>query len=131
MKPSVLIVEDEPSVRKVIAEMLADTDFQPIEAESASDALKRLRSGGIQISVLVTDVMMPGQLNGLDLAQMARNTWPWIKIIVTTAFPEAVAGNLPSGVRFLPKPWNLEEMLGQIRSASSDFQTVQATRSVH
>lgn len=131
MKSSVLIVEDEPTVRKVMTELLEDSELQAIEAESASEALKTLRHGGVDISVLVTDVMMPGQLSGLDLAKMARNSWPWIKIIVTSAFPDAIAGKLPAGVRFLPKPWAVDEMLGYIRSASSEFQNVQAAGSVH
>src|SRR3954453_7203394 len=101
MGPFILFVDDEPTVRKVLTEMLSDTHFQPVEAASAGDALKLLRQRGPQISVLIR---MPGILDGLDLAKFTRNSWPWIKIIVTTGFAESVEA-LPDNVRFLPKPW--------------------------
>jgi hypothetical protein len=69
---------------------------------------------------------MPGILDGLDLAKMAQNSWPWIKVIVTTAFADSVAERLPPNVRFLPKPWWPEEMLGHIRGASAEFEKIQA-----
>jgi CheY-like chemotaxis protein len=95
---SVLIVDDEPTVRKVVTETLSDTEFSFIEADNAAQALRTLREAGPNISVLVTDVRMPGQLNGIDLAKLTQNSWPWIKVIVTTGFPDAVAGKLPANV---------------------------------
>ena len=122
----ILLVEDDADVRQVMKEMLTGSPFTILEAESAAEALKVLRKVGAHISVLVTDVRMPGILDGLDLAKMAQNSWPWIKVIVTTAFADSVAERLPPNVRFLPKPWWPEEMLGHIRGASAEFEKIQA-----
>jgi DNA-binding NtrC family response regulator len=130
MKSSVLIVDDEPTVRKLLTEMLSESEFGALEAESASEALRTLRRAGAGISVLVTDVRMPGTLNGLDLAKFARNSWPWIKVIVTTGFPES-AQELPENVRFLPKPWEPEQMMSNILGAAADFEAVQRVGTVH
>jgi DNA-binding NtrC family response regulator len=131
MKSSVLIVDDEPTVRMVLTEMLSETEFEALEAESASQALHTLRKAGAGISVLVTDVRMPGALNGLDLAKFARNSWPWIKVIVTTGFPESAQQEMPQNVRFLPKPWEPEQMMSNILGATADFEAVQRVASVH
>jgi two-component system, response regulator PdtaR len=128
---SVLIVDDEPTVRKVVTETLSETEFSFIEADNAAQPLQTLREAGPKISVLLTDVMMPGQLNGIELAKLTHNSWPWIKVIVTTGFPDAVAGKLPPKVRFLPKPWWPDDILDQVRDASGDFDKIQAAASVH
>jgi DNA-binding NtrC family response regulator len=122
----ILLVEDDADVRQVMKEMLTGSAFTILEAGSAAEALKVLRKAGAHIGVLVTDVRMPGILDGLDLASMAQNSWPWIKVIVTTAFADSVAERLPPNVRFLPKPWWPEEMLGHIQSASAEFEKIQA-----
>jgi DNA-binding NtrC family response regulator len=131
MKSSVLIVDDEPTIRQVLIEMLSESEFQTLEAESASQALRTLRKAGAGISVLVTDVRMPGTLNGLDLAKFTRNSWPWIKVIVTTGFAESVEQELPQNVRFLPKPWKPEQMMSNILGAAADFEVVQRIASIH
>ena len=122
----ILIVEDDADVRQVMREMLTKSPYTILDAETAAEALAVLRKVGPDISVLITDVRMPGILDGLDLAKMAQNSWPWIKVIVTTAFANSVGERLPSNVRFLPKPWWPEEMLAHIRSASAEFETIQA-----
>ena len=122
----ILLVEDDADVRQVMKEMLTGSPFTILEAGSAAEALNVLRKAGAHISVLVTDVRMPGILDGLDLARMAQNSWPWIKVIVTTAFAESIAERLPPNVRFLPKPWWPEDMLGQIEGASVEFEKIQA-----
>ena len=129
MGPFILIVDDEPTVRKVLTEMLSDTHFQPVEAASAGDALKLLRQRGPQISVLITDIRRPGILDGLDLAKFTRNSWPWIKIIVTTGFAESVE-DLPDNVRFLPKPWRVDEMMACVLNESGEFLPMQSAGGV-
>jgi DNA-binding NtrC family response regulator len=127
----VLIVDDEPTVRKLVTEMLSESEFQALEANTASEALAILRKGAPLISVVVTDVRMPGILNGLDLAKFTQNSWPWIKVIVTTGFAEEMPKELPQNVRFLPKPWKPDEMMSHILGAATDFQAVQNIGHVH
>src|SRR5436305_4451082 len=113
MKSSVLIVDDEPSVRNVLTEMLSDSGLPILEASDASEALNTLRKAGGNICVMVTDVRMPGFFNGLDLAKFVQNSWPWVKVIVMSGFGETVS-ELPRNTRFVPKPWQPDQMMGNI-----------------
>jgi DNA-binding NtrC family response regulator len=122
---SILIVDDEPTVRQVLAEMLSESEFVILEAETASQALSILRTAGPKITVVVTDVKMPGILDGLDLAKFTEKSWPWIKVIVMTGFVESVPQGLPPNVRFLPKPWKVDEMMSNILGAAEEFQALQ------
>src|SRR5436305_11239383 len=114
MKSSVLIVDDEPSVRNVLTEMLSDSGLPILEAGDASEALNTLRKAGGNICVMVTDVRMPGFVNGLDLAKFVQNSWPWVKVIVMSGFADSVHAELPSNVRFLAKPWEPSQMMSNI-----------------
>jgi DNA-binding NtrC family response regulator len=86
MKPSVLIVDDERAIRHVLTEMLSEPGLPALEASDASEALNTLGKAGRDVGVIVTDVRMPGFLNGLDLAKLVQNAWPWIKVIVMSGF---------------------------------------------
>jgi DNA-binding NtrC family response regulator len=129
MKPFVLIVDDEPLVRKVLTEMLAHSDFAAVEAENTSQALRILRTSGPKITALITDVRMPGILDGVDLAKFTQNSWPWIKVIVTTGFAESVRERVPHNVRLLPKPWKIDEMMSYLRDPVATFEMTQAAGS--
>jgi DNA-binding NtrC family response regulator len=130
MKSSVLIVDDEPTVRNVLTEMLSDSGLPILEAGDASEALNTLRKAGGNICVMVTDVRMPGFLNGLDLAKFVQNSWPWVKVIVMSGFGETVS-ELPRNTRFVPKPWQPDQMMGNILGAAADFEAVQRVASIH
>ena len=126
MKPSVLIVDDEPGIRYVLTEMLSESGLPALEAGDASEALNTLKKAGRDVGVIVTDVRMPGFLNGLDLAKLVQNAWPWIKVIVMSGFVDSEAG-LPRNVRFLRKPWQPDQMMRNILRAAEEFQAVQST----
>jgi DNA-binding NtrC family response regulator len=131
MKPSVLLVDDEPSVRQVLTEMLSESGVPALEAGDASEALNTLRKAGRDICVMVTDVRMPGFLNGLDLAKFVQNSWPWVKVIVMSGFVDSVDQELPANVRFLAKPWKPDQMMSNILGAADEFRTVQKIGSLH
>lgn len=131
MALSILIVDDEPTVRRVLTEILSETGFPALEAGDASEALKTLRKAGGSISVMVTDVRMPGFLNGLELAKFVQDSWPWIKVIVMTGFAEAVREGLPRNARFVAKPWKPDQMRTVVLQAADEFERVQATGTVH
>ena len=105
MSSSILVVDDEAIVRRVLTEMLSDSGLSTFEASDASEALNTLRKAGGNICVMVTDVRMPGFLNGLDLAKFTQNSWPWIRVIVMSGFADGIRQELPPNVRFVPKPW--------------------------
>ena len=131
MTSSVLVVDDEPTVRRVLTEMLTDTGLPALEAGDASEALNTLRKAGGNICVMVTDVRMPGFLNGLDLAKFAHNSWPWINVIVMSGFADGIRQELPPNLRFVPKPWVPDQMMSNILGAASEYHGTQMAGSVH
>jgi CheY-like chemotaxis protein len=103
-KTVVLVVEDEALVRMDAVDMMEEFGFDVLEASNSDEAI-RLLEGRLDISVIFTDINMPGSMNGLKLAQAVRGRWPPIKIIVTSGRFKIVEGDLPNGGSFLPKPY--------------------------
>src|ERR1700693_2273388 len=82
-RPVVLIVEDEFLLRMDAVEMIADPGFEAVEAANADQAIGILESRR-DITVVFTDIQMPGSMDGLKLARAVRGRWPPIKIIATS-----------------------------------------------
>jgi CheY-like chemotaxis protein len=99
---SILVVEDEVLVRIVAVDDLVQAGFQVIQAGTADEALKVLQSS-IKIDLIVTDINMPGPLNGLQLARVVRANWPHIKIIILSAENPIALASIPADA-FLTKP---------------------------
>ena len=85
------------------AEMIADAGFDVVEAASADEAIVILEDR-LDITVVFTDIQMPGSMDGLKLAAAIRGRWPPIKIIATSGLVDVRQDELPEGGRFLPKP---------------------------
>jgi CheY-like chemotaxis protein len=100
----VLVVEDEALLLFAIAEDLRDAGFDVLAASNADDALKILTAHP-EISLLFTDVDMPGSIDGLKLSAMVRDRWPPVRIIVTSGKQRPTAEQLPENGVFLPKPY--------------------------
>jgi len=116
MRPSVavLIVEDEPLIRMGTVYLLRDADFEVYEAGSADAAIALLELHK-EIRLIVTDVDMPGSMDGLKLAHHVRGRWPPVKIIVTSGHVKVTEESLPSGALFIPKPYDPAEITHKIR----------------
>jgi len=104
-----LIVEDEPILRSLIVETLQDSGFLILAVATADEGLKVLEQ--TPISLLITDVETPGQLNGWELAQIARHLRPDIAIIISSGCNRREADPLPEGILYLAKPWTVEQLL--------------------
>jgi CheY-like chemotaxis protein len=130
MNSAVLIVDDEPLVRETLAAMLSGIGLDVLEAADSAAALDVLKKRAHQVSVLVTDVRMPGAMDGLDLANIAQNSWPWIQVIVMSAHYETGPDRLPPNARYLTKPWQSHDMVESVRGALSEFRGMQ-TASTH
>jgi CheY-like chemotaxis protein len=113
-KISVLIVEDEPLIRMGAVKIIEDAGFEVIEAARADEAIRILECRG-DIRVVITDIHMPGSMDGLKLAHAVRNRWPPIKIIVTSARDLITEKDLPEGGRFFAKPFDPIEITGALR----------------
>jgi two-component system, response regulator PdtaR len=107
--PIVLIVEDEGLVRQMSAYELADAGYQVLEAANSREAMSILESG-VGVSVLFTDVNMPGELNGLELARVVHDRWPRVRLLVTSGGARTGPQDVPDDGRFIPKPYSLSRM---------------------
>src|SRR3954452_18259010 len=113
LAPAVLIVDDEPLVRMVAADTVADAGVTSFEASDGGEALELLGEHP-EIAVVVTDVNMPG-MDGVTLARRASRLRPELGIIVTTARGEAGAPEMPGDGAFLAKPYAPRQWLPLIR----------------
>jgi CheY-like chemotaxis protein len=114
--PAVLVVEDEPLLRLLVAELLLDSGFRVIEAANAAEALTILNAG-LQVLVLLADVDMPPGMSGYELAHEVHSNWPEIEILVTSGRRWPEQGDLPAGAAFLAKPCPNDALLLHVRSA--------------
>jgi CheY-like chemotaxis protein len=113
-RPVILVVEDDFLIRIGAVEMIETAGFDVIEAANADDAIKILEVR-LDITVVFTDIQMPGSMDGLKLAAAIRGRWPPIKIIATSGRVDVKGGDLPEGGRFLPKPYSSVEIVGALR----------------
>ena len=115
---TVLIVDDEPTVRMLVSDILEDLGYTAIEAGDSAAGLKVLQSD-VRIDLLVTDVGLPGGMNGRQMADAARVARPDLKVLFITGYAEnAILGNgrLAPGMAVLTKPFAIETMAARIRS---------------
>ena len=87
----ILVVEDDALIRAVAIDVLEDAGFAALEAENAMEAISVLDEHAEDIAVLLTDVRMPGTIDGITLAKIAEKTWPWICAVITSGSPVQAA----------------------------------------
>src|SRR5947209_2974364 len=107
-QPRVLIVEDEFLIRMTLAEALGDEGFEVLEAETGDAALPMLQADP-EIQLLLTDIQLPGRLNGRALALKAREHKPTLPIIYMTGRPDPGDMASPLDV-FISKPYTLNDI---------------------
>ncbi len=116
---TVLVVDDEPSVRMLICDVLNDLGYTVIEAEDGRGGLEILRSGR-RVDLLISDVGLPGGMNGRQMADAGRVLRPGLKVLFITGYAETAAlgdGNLGGGMQVLTKPFamgTLAERVGAL-----------------
>ena len=119
---TVLIVDDEPSVRMLVTEVLDDLGYSPIEASDGPAGLRILESEAA-IDLLISDVGLPGGINGRQLADAARITRPELKVLFITGYAENAiigSGHLAPGMRVLTKPFVVETLANRIQDMIGD-----------
>ena len=115
---TVLVVDDEPTVRMLVAEVLEELGYAAIEAADGTSGLKVLQSD-VCIDLLITDVGLPGHLNGRQIVDIARQTRPELKVLFITGYAETtVLGNgmLEPNTHMLTKPFSMEALAGRIKA---------------
>ncbi len=113
--PEVLIVEDEPITRIVATDAVSDAGFCVREAGDAGEALQVLQDHP-QVRLLFTDVNLPGELNGVEMAQKVYEADPEMEFIVTSGATSIPDADLPDHGTFLPKPYSPATLLGLVKS---------------
>lgn len=114
---TVLVVEDNAGVRRIVVRQLASLGYRVIEASGGQEALDVL--AGTRIDLLFTDIVMPGGISGIDLADRVRRTTPPMKVLLTSGFPGANlnGGRGIPGLTLLTKPYRKEELARAVRQA--------------
>ena len=109
-RPTALVVEDDPIQREMIALLLDETNYNVIQCEDAETAELALKN--LHPTLLVTDVALVGQMNGIDLVERAREINPALRVIVMSGRPPA--RDLPQGVTFFAKPFYPIELIREL-----------------
>jgi len=114
---TILVVEDDPDVRKVALAQLRSLGYAVIEARDAESALGILRSDRT-VDMLFTDVMMPGDMSGVDLGREAQETRPGLAVLYTSGFTEMSLedeGQIAEiRNRLIPKPYRLRDLARKV-----------------
>ena len=113
-RPNVLVVEDELVLRMRALDIVSDAGFNAIEAVNADQALVMLESRS-DISLLFTDIQMPGNIDGLMLAHEVHKRWPAIKIILVSGQVRLTDAQKPADSRFFGKPLEVKEMIAELQ----------------
>ena len=111
---NVLVVEDELVLRLRALDIVEDAGFTAIEAVNADEALLILESRA-DISLLFTDIQMPGSIDGLMLAQAVHKRWPAIKIILVSGQVKLSEADKPTDSRFFGKPLEVKQMIAELQ----------------
>ncbi|MCI1011316.1 PAS domain-containing protein [Pseudomonas oryzihabitans] len=114
---TVLIVDDEPTVRMLVVDILEDLGYAVIEAADSLTGLKILQSD-VHLDLLITDVGLPGGMNGRQMADAGRQSRPGLKTLFITGYAENAAignGHLDPGMEILTKPFAVDTLAARVR----------------
>lgn len=113
-RTSILVVEDDVLLRLITAEDLRGAGFSVIEAANADEAMTIL-DGAVPVDLVLTDIRMPGSMDGLALAAFVRQRWPSLRIVVASGERPTQAA-LAVADAFLPKPYDSSAILARLKT---------------
>lgn len=113
---SVLVVEDEPILRLYVSDVLDQSGFDVVAVSSGEEALSRLEQGGL--CAVVSDVVVPGSIDGFELARRVRSECPRMGVVLVSGATEPSQLPLPVGVRFISKPVKASTLLRLVREVA-------------
>jgi two-component system, response regulator PdtaR len=113
-QPVVLLVEDEFLVRQTLVDILREAEFWVVEAQDADEAFELLRSR-VDVDGVLTDVNMPGSMDGFEFARLVRQGWPKLGILVVSGHADPGPSDLPSHAAFLRKPFRPAALIKALR----------------
>ncbi|MDQ0742281.1 response regulator [Pseudomonas sp. W4I3] len=115
-QPSILVLEDDEIIRALMVDVLEDFGAVVTSFPSADEGMIYLERGDEPVDLIVSDVQMPGLLNGYDLSRVVAHRWPEVQVVLTSG-NTTIASQLGGSVRFLPKPWSTDHLLECVQTA--------------
>jgi CheY-like chemotaxis protein len=108
---TILVVEDNSVLRRILCRQLTGANYRVLEADSGKSALEMIQHGEA-FDLLLTDIVMPGGMNGHELARLASVLRPELKIVLTSGFSDVRNGgaSMSTTLRFLRKPYSREDL---------------------
>ncbi|KQZ78832.1 MULTISPECIES: response regulator [unclassified Pseudomonas] len=113
----ILVVEDDPLILEFLCEILQDEGFVVEPQISADAAAAYLEQHAAQVRLLLTDITMPGKLNGADLANQFGDRWPDKPIMIMSGYETPESSGVRHEVTFIKKPWALGQLLDCVQGA--------------
>ena len=114
-KPMALVVEDDENQRNMVTVLLEECEMGVIQCDSAEVAMQVLARVGPMLSMLFTDVSLAGKVDGTELARVAHEHYPQLRVIVTSGYD--VGHEVPDDALFMPKPWLPLDLLREAERA--------------
>jgi CheY-like chemotaxis protein len=115
---SILVVDDEALIRMATMDIVEDAGYSAVEAANADEAIIMLERCS-NIAVVLTDINMPGSMDGLQLSRLIRGRWPLIGLVVTSGRFVAQAMQMPTGVHFIAKPYTPGEIVSALQGCAA------------
>ncbi|QVQ28869.1 response regulator [Achromobacter deleyi] len=112
---TVLVVEDNETARWLLAEILANEGYDVCEASNADEALRRLMERS-DIRAVISDIEMPGSMDGLEMAALIQRRSPEIGMLLTSGRRDPALDTLPPGVKFMLKPWVPDDLIREVET---------------
>jgi signal transduction histidine kinase len=113
---TLLLVEDDPSIRTLLTRVLSDRGYRVVQAQNAGEAVLICENENLNIDLLISDIIMP-HVTGLDLAKRMRKTRPELRVLLISGYPEEISESMSTETDFsyLQKPFDPETLLAKAR----------------
>jgi CheY-like chemotaxis protein len=115
---SILVVDDEALIRMATTYIVEDAGYSVVEAANADEAIIILERCP-DFAAVLTDINMPGSMDGLQLSRLIRDRWPLIGLVVTSGRFVAKAAQMPVGVHFISKPYTPNEIVSALHECAA------------
>lgn len=114
----ILVVEDEPLVRMFLTDCLDEAGFKVFEAANADEAISILQARP-DVQAVLTDIEMPGSMNGLGLTRVIRGRWPGVGVVVTSGRAQPGFDDVSDAVAFVSKPYLPDTIINVLRKMAT------------
>ncbi|ATI78701.1 response regulator [Sphingobium yanoikuyae] len=118
--PYALVVDDDAMILMHASDIVDEAGFRCLEASTGDEAVEVLKKHGGSITLLFTDVEMPGSMNGFALARHVATHWPDVEIVVASGRMSPADGDMPHKATFIPKPFSADLVHNHLREKLPD-----------